>query len=211
MKPAPLLELAGDGITPAVILCSPRGEERPHASWFGAADSERAIAAATQMGMHAIAVAGDDLKAIAAQLPKGKIFASGKAFVPFVRGSLFTDLARQIPNDNKAPAKPLRLVANAETEKPADKQSAGTAKPSTKTPDGKPTRPEDWSKIKVGSLVLAREAVDEGWFESIVTDTGTDGAFWLRWRDWPDLDAFVRYRSQLALLYPSEIVTTTDN
>jgi hypothetical protein len=204
MKPAPLLDLVDDGIAPAVILCSPRGEERPHASWFGIADSEKAVAAADQMGMHALAVAGDDLKAIAAQLPKGKIFASGKAFVPFVRASLFADLARRIPNDNKAPAKRLRVVAGTETGKPEDsKQTASPTKPSTKIPDGKPELPEDWSKIKAGSLVLAREAVDEGWFECVVTDVGSDGAFWLRWRDWPDLDAFVRYRSQLALLYPA--------
>jgi hypothetical protein len=220
LKPAPLLDLAEDHLpgrdqaddAPTVILCSARGEERPHASWFGIADSEKAVAAAEQMGMHALAVAGDDLKAIAAQLPKGKIFASGKAFVPFVRAALFADLVRQIPKDNKAPKKHLRLVADTGDSKPEDKPApAPRAKtPAPPAPD-KPTRPEDWSKIKVGSLVLAREAVDEGWFEAIVTGTTSDGAFWLKWQDWPELDAIVRYRSQLALLYPSEVVTTASN
>jgi hypothetical protein len=220
MKPAPLLDLAEDhppignhaDDAPAVILCSPHGEERPHASWFGLADSQKAVAAAEQMGMHAIAVAGDDLKAIAAQLPKGKIFPSGKAFVPFVRAALFADLARQVPHDNKVPKKRLRVVAGTDDGKPGDnKQTASPAKPSTKLPEGEPTRPEDWSRIRVGSLVLAREAVDEGWFESIVTEVNSDGACWLRWRDWPDLDPFVRYRSQLALLHPGEITTTASN
>src|SRR5437868_8164795 len=53
------------------------------------------VRAAELMGFHAIRVAPDntELHAIAERLPLGKIFATGRAFVPFVSRSAFDKLA----------------------------------------------------------------------------------------------------------------------
>jgi hypothetical protein len=61
--------------------------------------------------------------------------------------------------------------------------------------------PETWDDIGVGSIVLATEGPQEGWFESIVL-RAEDDVFILRWRDWPRLATFTRRTWQLALLPP---------
>lgn len=82
--------------------------------------------------------------------------------------------------------------------------------PSVAEPTPVPTAtgtPSRWTDIVVGALVLATsEQPADGWFESVVVEDRGEGLFVLRWRDWPDLDAFVRRSDGLALLptQPSE-------
>ncbi|MBV9828190.1 MAG: hypothetical protein JO001_21360 [Alphaproteobacteria bacterium] len=70
-------------------------EGKWHASRFD--DSELALVrrAADLMGYYVVRVQTDnaELHALAEALPVGKIFASGKAFVPFVAGPVFQKLA----------------------------------------------------------------------------------------------------------------------
>ncbi len=55
------------------------------------------------MGMSAVQVATDELRGLAGQLPHGRVFSSGRAFVPFVKGSLYDQLATHAPKpDPKA-------------------------------------------------------------------------------------------------------------
>ncbi|WP_284209809.1 hypothetical protein [Methylorubrum aminovorans] len=67
---------------------------------------------------------------------------------------------------------------------------------------GRP-RPEDRSEIGLGSIVLAHEGPDEGWWEAEII--GANGRiFSLRWRDY-DPAAFptiLRTADELALLPP---------
>jgi hypothetical protein len=61
--------------------------------------------------------------------------------------------------------------------------------------------PETWDDIGVGSIVLATEGPQEGWFESIVL-RAEDDLFTLKWRDWPRLPTFTRRTWQIGLLPP---------
>lgn len=168
---------------PAVILIGVDDKRKNHASWFNESEVEQATRAAELMGMATIAVDGDELSTLASRLPHGKIFETGRAFVPFVKGELFTKLTAHLPQ-------PIDLAAL--------RASASGNDPSL-APKAAPTLPKDWSTIVVGDLVLATEGGDEGWFEAVV-ERVTGLMFTLRWRDWPDLPVFVRTVDTIALL-----------
>jgi hypothetical protein len=75
--------------TPALVVFGLDDTKRPHASAFGARQAELAEKAAGLMGMTALRLATAEQKALAAKLPRGRVFASGRAFVPFVRAGLY--------------------------------------------------------------------------------------------------------------------------
>ena len=67
---------------------------------------------------------------------------------------------------------------------------------------GQPT-PRDPAEIGLGSVVLAHEGPDEGWWEAEVI--GINGrVFSLRWRDYPTQPTILRKATELALLPPGE-------
>lgn len=180
---------------PAVIVLGRDDSGKPHASWFDEAAAPLAEKAAAMMGMAALRAATGELRALAGHLPQGRVFSTGRAFVPFVKASLFDQLAKHLPHPTPPP---LRLVDDT-----APKSPPATDKPANEAkPRQEPTSP-DWSKIAAGDVVLAREAQDEGWFECRVLEAKADGLFILRWRDWPDLPKIVRRAEQVALLHPN--------
>ena len=168
---------------------------KAHASWFDEANAGPARAAAAEMGFFALQVIGDGLSAISATLPAGRLFASGRAFVPFVKGALLDQLVEHLPEGTVIPAPTLRLVASGGTSEAA----AGDAK---RTGGEKYDLPTDWTGIKAGTLVLATEGHGEGWFECVVLDAKPQDVFQVKWRDFPDFAPFYRHRSALALIYP---------
>ncbi|MGE7157146.1 hypothetical protein ACQKJ1_25840 [Methylorubrum rhodesianum] len=63
--------------------------------------------------------------------------------------------------------------------------------------------PRDPTEIGLGSLVLAHEGPDEGWWEAEVI--GINGrVFSLRWRDYPTQPTILRKATELALLPSGE-------
>ncbi len=83
-----------DGV-PNVLLVGLDDQGKPHASWFGEQQADAAAVAADLMGFAVIDITSEELTAIAAKLPRGKLFESGKAFVPFVKRAVY-DQARQV-------------------------------------------------------------------------------------------------------------------
>jgi hypothetical protein len=80
--------------TDRVLIVFARDEKnKPHASAFDQSKAELAVKAAGLMGMHTLRVETDEQRAIAIKVPKGRVFASGKAFVPFIRSPLYDRLA----------------------------------------------------------------------------------------------------------------------
>lgn len=64
-------------------------------------------------------------------------------------------------------------------------------------------KPRDPTEIGLGSVVLAHEGPDEGWWEAEVI--GINGrVFSLRWRDYPTQPTILRKATELALLPPGE-------
>ena len=86
-------------------------------------------------------------------------------------------------------------MTNSSNAKPKAKTSV--AQPSAPQP---PSLPRNWADIKVGSLVLAHESPEDGWWEAIVTSIN-DASITMRWRDEPREPSVTRRRDQIALLY----------
>jgi hypothetical protein len=63
-----------------------------------------------------------------------------------------------------------------------------------------------WSKITIGSLVIAPEDDhQDGWWEAIVVDKHGN-TLTSRWRDYPKLALITRKRKDVALLHPKASV-----
>lgn len=125
------------------------------------------------------------------------MFESGRAFVPFVKRTLYDAIATHLPPGNQFPVR-----APEDRPPPKPKKGSGTDAPESGPKRPEPHRPTDWDKIEVGSLVLATEGPSEGWFEARVTKISPEGVYTLRWRDWLDVPAFTRKLSRIALLHP---------
>ncbi|OAH36853.1 hypothetical protein AX289_29775 [Methylorubrum populi] len=99
----------------------------------------------------------------------------------------------------------------------SDTTSTAAAKPEARLPSaaasgtphsgdrifvGQP-KPRDTAEIGLGSVVLAHEGPDEGWWEAEVI--GINGrVFSLRWCDYPTQPTILRKATELALLPPGE-------
>lgn len=77
----------------AIVVFGLDQRNRPHASRFEPGEAELAIKAANLMGMQVFRPATDEQRALVAKLPKGRIFASGKAFTPFVHEGVYGALS----------------------------------------------------------------------------------------------------------------------
>ena len=189
-----------------VLILGLDDKGRPHASRFLPGDAQRAQDAADAMEMCAVATESDILQRLADKLPKGKIFASGKAFVPFVKQTLYEQLVAHLPAGTTIPRRTPKLVqASSAANSPAKSETGSSYAAVTRqaTPPQRGSLPDDFTKIKVGSIVLASIARDDGWWPAIVTEDKGDGMFVLQWQDWSDWEPFLRKREQLALLHPS--------
>jgi len=187
-------------VFPALILLGRDDAGKAHASWFDGEDAAPAKDAAKLMGMAALPVEGDELRDLAICLPKGKLFTSGRAFVPFVKGETFERLLNHLPEPLKVRPVMISRPAKASGKEKGANAPADPAKPVPEKPAAH--RPEDWSKIVVGSLVLAREGKDDGFFEARVVEVMGEGVFRLSWRDWLEYPPFTRKAEQIALLHP---------
>jgi hypothetical protein len=85
--------------------------------------------------------------------------------------------------------------------KPTDPKSNPKGS-STSTAPSSLSLPRTWEDIKVGSLVIAHESHEDGWWEAIVTSL-TDTTLTLKWRDYPRQPIVTRRRDQIALLFSS--------
>ena len=92
-----------------------------------------------------------------------------------------------------------RRRSSAPTQAGAATASAKATPPNAGTA-ASPPLPKSWSEIRVGSLVIAHEGVEEGWWEAVVTEV-RDDVLTLRWRDYPKQPAVIRNRKEVALLF----------
>jgi len=176
---------------PALVLLGRDDKGKPHASWFSCADAAGVERAASLMNFAAIPVDTEDLAKIAASLPPGKLFESGKAFVPFVKRETYELLAAHL-DDEFLTATSARVAAAANEQGYAE-ASKGEAPAHL---------PDDWSKLAVGDRVLASDGPGDGWYEADVREILPDGKFRLAWRDWPEIAPFSREVTDIALLHP---------
>ncbi|MBY3245136.1 hypothetical protein HFO16_27745 [Rhizobium laguerreae] len=180
---------AGISLPHPVIILGRDDSGKAHASFFPATDAQPASRAASLMGMFSLRADNDAVRSLLPKLPKGKLFDSGKAFVPFVKQDLYKQIAAHLPEADRAKAEEVRVA-------PADVSQQGHAATPSNVPD-------DWGKIVVGSLVLATDDPLEGWFEATVIELKPDNVLRLQWRHYLDLPPFNRKLEDVALLHPS--------
>jgi hypothetical protein len=175
--------------------------DKAHTAYFDQGEAALAEKAAVLMGLCVLRVRTDEHCALAVQLPHGRVFASGRAFVPFTKASLFMALqaAAQAAADVNLVNEPVQLVASTDDSFEA---KLSTAEPKLPAGPWNGKAPCGWADIDVASVVLACEGAREGWWECCVLEANDD-RFTLKWRDWPTLPRFVRRRCQLALLHPA--------
>ena len=180
---------------PALVVFGIDGAGKSHASWFEASEEALAIKAASLMGMRAMRLASDAHRQVVAGVARGRVFGSGRAFVPFAKATLharLSELAKEVGVLTAPPTGGDEAAGSAPTEEVTGQ--VGPLKPAH--------RPGDWPEIQLGSLVLVSEGVGHGWYEGIVIEAKPDDLFVVRWRDWPELPTMVRRRDHLGLLHP---------
>jgi hypothetical protein len=159
-----------------LIVLGYEENHKPRAARFPAKDAELVAKAARLTDLRVYEAASEDLAALAKKLPEGRLYGNGRAFVPNVRQSLYSQVIVA-----------LAIEPQAAVGKDPDELPVATGLPRT------------WDEIAPGHLVIAQEALDHGWWEAIVLGR-TGDMFTLRFRDYPKLPKFVRHRNAIALM-----------
>ena len=173
--------LTATAAEPALVVFGRDDANKAHASWFSAADAELAIKAAGMMGMRVLPVTTDEHRVAAAKLAAGRIFESGRGFVPFAKEAAYKAL-EALDGAYAPPA-------------PPEPEPEAFVAPSC--------LPATWAALAVGAVVLASPGEDEGWWPSVVTEDRGEGLYVLRWVGFDNEPTFVRRGDDLGLMPPS--------
>lgn len=163
---------------PALVVFGRDEANKAHASWFAAADAELAIKAAGMMGMRVLPVTTDEHRAAASAVAAGRIFDSGRGFVPFTKETAFKAL-EAFDGAYAPPAPP---------------------EPEPEVVVAPGTVPATWAELAVGAVVLASPGEDEGWWPSVITEDRGEGLWVLRWIGFDTEPSFVRRGDDLGLM-----------
>jgi hypothetical protein len=164
---------------------------KPRAACFAAKDAVLAKKAAGLMGLSVLPVANQQQIEIAAKLPLGRLYSSGRGLVPNVRAALYEKLIAAAGGVAVA----SQTSSNAEGQEPGLKQNSKAASAHQ--------LPTSWDAIDVGHVVIVQEAEKvSGWSEATVVQKSGD-MFTLRWQAPPNKKLITRHRLNLALLCPN--------
>jgi hypothetical protein len=153
--------------------------------------NSKIVTAAAEMKLTSVHPASAAFAQIGTKLPAGRLYASGKAFVPPIRRDLHEKLkaALAAPGDESQAHGPL----------PADE-----AKESNPGPAAAGGLPRSWDSIDVGHVVLVDDSPEYGWWPCIVLNRD-DQVLTLRLRDYPNKGTYVRNIAQVALINPGPV------
>ena len=200
-----------------IVVLGVDAERKPHASSFTEADAVAAARAAQLMGFYAVRVEDEGLRQLAASLPAGKIFVTGRGLVPFVKRDVYDKLAGLIGTASELKREGDGDTANGEPTAAGrepdgdaaanDARKANAAIVAAAEPEANAgPAPDPWSAITVGSIILAESPNDdEGWYEALVTAVSADGQILsMRWRDYPNVPLANTQRSKVAVIGPGK-------
>ncbi|WP_156175710.1 hypothetical protein [Bradyrhizobium sp. LTSP849] len=150
------------------------------------------VSAALNMNCWVVHPAAEDFVPHGMKLPLGRLYASGRAFIPNIRKALYDKLlltksenARRLEKENSADSPlPVTTHANVPCVSPI---TAGL--------------PRNWDDIGIGHMVLIHESAEDGWWETVVENR--DGEILtLRYRDFPKAPRAIRHIHAVALVNP---------
>ena len=89
-----------------VVLFGIDSHGKPKGARFGKDHADLAIKAASQLQLRVLASNDPKVADLATQLPVGRVHATGRTFVPFIRRDLYDKLVAAAPNGNRPSTKP---------------------------------------------------------------------------------------------------------
>jgi hypothetical protein len=154
--------------------------------------NERALNFALELNLTGVHPASPAFTDTGMKLPPGRLYSSGKAFIPNIRRDLVEKLGATLaaPGDESQthqPAKP--------PEDHSDETTVRTISPITSG------LPRTWENVGAGHVVLIHESPADGWWEATVEVRDAE-ILTLRFRDYPRQPKFQRHISQVALINP---------
>jgi hypothetical protein len=156
-------------------------QQKPCGARFIDAKPDLVAKAAQLIGLKVYKPSSPEVAELAKKLPVGQLYATGRAFVPHVRQSLYSDIIVALA------AEPQQAAVGPDDDKASTPVARGL--------------PRSWDEIAPGHLVIAQESLDYGWWEAIVLDR-KDDMLTLRFRDYPRLPKFFRHCTAVALMSP---------
>src|ERR1700722_294965 len=172
---------------------------KPRGARFTQGLNDRVVSAALDMNCRVIQNHSAALTALGMKLPVGRVYASGKAFIPNIRRDLYDNLEapRQQPPEEIEGVTPVSLFKERQTAGEISDKPANVACNSPMISG----LPKSWENIAVGHMVLAFEGPGEGWWEAVVVNREEE-ILTLRYRDYPKVKNFQRHITTVALINP---------
>jgi hypothetical protein len=172
---------------------------KPRGARFTQGLNDFIVSAALNMDCRVIQNHSTALTTLGMKLPVGRVYASGKAFIPNIRRDLYDKLeaARQQPPEEVEGVIPVNLIKQPPAADGSENTSASVACASPMVSG----LPKSWETVGPGHMVLAFEGPGEGWWEAVV-QSREDEILTLRYRDYPKVKPFQRHLSTVALINP---------
>lgn len=138
---------------PIIVVAGLGEDQRPHAARFSQGDETLATKAAALMGFNIGMAETAKAMSLARSLPKGRVFATGRALVPYVKQELYDEMQTAIAFEIPVPIEDDAAVRGGD------------------------------DPLSVGAVVLALESKELGWWEAVVLDVTNDSVTlkWRDW------------------------------
>ena len=170
-------ETNGNG--PDLIVLGRDEAGKPKAARFPTGHDDIVAKAAKAMNLAVCKAEGEALAELAKKLPPGRLYSTGRGFVPSVGQGLYGKLVEQLKLAGQPVPEPTDIAVPAA-----------------------PGLPASWDKIEVGHMVIAAEG--QPWYAAIVLARDGD-MLTLKWRDYPHEPNAIRHASAVALLKPNPV------